>query len=64
MSTIRKFGYGWKCPCCGEGNSLPDDLRNCNCNEPLHISIPAGQHIHVTCPVHGDRKVYGPPGMW
>jgi len=33
---------------------------NCICFKPLAISIPAGGHIHLQCPVHGDKIIYGP----
>lgn len=47
------------CGECGEPWERRPDLR-CICNKPMMISIPAGQHIHVWCPVHGDIKIYGP----
>jgi hypothetical protein len=48
----------WHCPDCGEGHRPKPDFR-CNCNQPIAIHIPPGQHVHIKCPVHGDRKLYG-----
>lgn len=48
----------WSCPDCGRGE-YPRPDPSCNCHKPLMISIPAGQHIHINCPVHGDRIVRG-----
>lgn len=31
----------------------------CNCGKPLYISIPPEGHIHLMCPVHGEKVVYG-----
>jgi len=47
-----------KCPECDEPFSrrVPSE---CICFKPMHIYIPPGQHIHIKCPVHGDKKIYG-----
>jgi len=49
------------CPRCGEGPRYPTRDPLCNCDELLHIYIQPGGHVHINCPVHGDRKVYGRP---
>lgn len=53
----------WHCGKCGEGYRPQPDYR-CNCREPMAIHIPPGQHVHVQCPAHGDRKIYGDPITW
>lgn len=55
--------YPWKCPECGEGHRPKPDFR-CNCNEPIMIYVQPGQHVHLKCPVHGDRKIYGSLVTW
>jgi len=48
------------CPDCGEPwKKAP--LSACICDKPMHIYIEPGKHIHIHCPVHGDRKIYGSP---
>jgi len=50
-----------QCPKCGEKWSN----AKCICNDPIWIAIPAGQHIHIQCPVHGDIKIYSSsPTYW
>ena len=43
----------------------PWELRQCTLNKPIWISIPAGGHIHLTCPVHPEGHIiYGPNITW
>lgn len=55
-----KYPEDHNCPDCGEPYDRGPDLR-CTCREPLMIYIPPEEHIHISCPVHGDRKIYGGP---
>jgi hypothetical protein len=42
-------------------HELPErpPLSRCICRGPLYISIPAGGHIHIQCPEHGDVVIHG-----
>lgn len=51
----------WRCPECGEIQHRIPELERCTCRQPLWVSIPPGQHIHIHCPLHGDQKLYGQP---
>lgn len=51
----------WRCPECGEIQHRTPELTQCICHKLPLILIPPGQHIHIHCPVHGDRKIYGQP---
>jgi len=53
----------WKCPC-GEGSGGTSAPLRCVCHDPMSISIPPGQHIHIQCPQHGDVKLYGTGATW
>jgi hypothetical protein len=49
--------------CSKPGCPIPKRPRpnaNCICNKPLMIYIPPGSHIHINCPVHGDKVIFGP----
>ena len=47
-------------PNCPE-NDKPYSFERCVLNDPIWISIPAGEHIHLTCPVHPQGHIlYGP----
>lgn len=32
---------------------------SCTCQGPMGICIPPGEHIHLSCPVHGDTVLHG-----
>lgn len=58
--------YPKRCPHpnCPENDRYPfDDLRECTQFQPIWISIPAGGHVHIHCPVHPKFVVYGSP-VW
>jgi hypothetical protein len=44
------FGSGWR------QTEYPNPT--CICNKPLLLYIPAGEHVHLNCSVHGDFVVY------
>ena len=46
--------YTSTCPHCPPGTQWPTGQPAAICTCPTHIYIPPGQHIHVTCPVHGS----------
>lgn len=54
---------GCKCPVCGEPWDRFPRLE-CSLNKPYWIAIPAGQHIHIDCPMHGSHRIDGPPIMF
>ena len=63
----RRFGIGHDerdggCgkPGCPIPKRTPDAMEVCSLNQPLHIYIPPGQHLHIDCPIHGSHIVYGP----
>lgn len=49
----------WRCPQpgCPEPASPRQPYERCTC--PTMIYVPAGQHIHYHCPVHGDVVIRG-----
>jgi len=53
---IDKFPRRKRCPHpnCPENDRDPwiDEYRECTLHKPIWISIPAGEHIHIECPVH------------
>lgn len=56
---VRKTGIGdsgCKKPGCPVPNYPKPDYR-CICNKPLMLYIPPGEHVHIECPVHGDRII-------
>lgn len=49
------------CPECGDLWSLAKLVtKTCILSKPMMIAIPAGQHIHINCPVHGSHRIDGP----
>lgn len=64
--TTNQIKWEKNCP---HPNCPHDDIKPswpipnpaCTCNKPFYISIPQGQHLHFTCPVHGERIIYGGP---
>ena len=48
-------------PGCKIPNGLPRPDARCICRDPMHLYIPPGRHIHMTCPVHGDFVINGGP---
>jgi hypothetical protein len=57
--TNNRWNDNWNNKCPHPGCDLPDEeyypVGRCVLTEPMGIAIPAGQHIHLSCPVH-------PPG--
>ena len=49
------------CPENHEPYGEPYDTRKCTQYQPIWISIPAGEHVHISCPVHPEGHIiYGP----
>jgi len=48
-------------PNCPENDRPEFPFEKCTLREPIWISIPAGEHIHISCPVHpGGHILRGP----
>ena len=49
-----------RCPhpnCPENDRPYPYPHERCVLNDPIWISIPAGEHIHLTCPVHPQGHI-------
>ena len=42
-------------------NPAPMPSPRCTCSGPMLLYIPPGQHVHITCPMHGDTVLHGNP---
>jgi hypothetical protein len=51
-------------PGCPARRRYPRPSPECICFRPMLRVIPAGSHIHIYCPIHGDQIIYGPPVSW
>ena len=52
-------------PNCPENDRPEFPFEKCTLHEPIWISIPAGEHIHISCPVHPEGHILrGSPISW
>lgn len=52
-------------PNCPENDRPEFPYEKCTLTEPIWISIPAGEHIHISCPVHAEGHILrGNPISW
>ena len=52
-------------PNCPENDRPEFPFEKCTLTEPIWISIPAGEHIHISCPVHSEGHILrGNPISW
>jgi len=47
----------WVCPVCA--HTPQPNLNECVCGVKQWLYIPAGQHRHIQCPVHGNVIMEG-----
>lgn len=50
-----------QCPDCGEPMGKRPAFDQCTLYRTLLLWIPAGEHRHIKCPVHGSHRIDGPP---
>ena len=50
-------------PNCPENDRPEFPFEKCTLHEPIWISIPAGEHIHISCPVHPNGHILRGPDI-